>query len=117
MISVRLGRKSGRRRGTATDTEDRQLKPVDAVLRLKRLEVTGATQRRGRLEDAPASTTIITAEELRLFGYRTVAEALRFVRSLQVWTDRLYDSAGRCGSACPPPSEGPPAQARTRLDS
>jgi outer membrane receptor for ferrienterochelin and colicins len=86
---------------TTVELEDRQLKPVDALLRPKRLEVAGATQRSVRLEDAPASTTIITAEELRLFGYRTVAEALRSVRSLQVWTDRLYDSAGMRGFGWP----------------
>ncbi|WP_224247811.1 PEGA domain-containing protein [Hyalangium gracile] len=83
------------------DLEDRQLRSLDAHLRPKRLEVAGATQRLIHLEDAPASTTIITAEELRMFGYRTVAEALRSVRSLQVWTDRLYDSVGMRGFGWP----------------
>lgn len=86
---------------TEVELKDRQLLPVEAKLRPLRLEVAGATQRQIRLEDAPASTTIITAEELRLFGYRTVAEALRSVRSLQVWTDRLYDSAGVRGFGVP----------------
>lgn len=86
---------------TEVELKDRQLVPVEARLRPLRLEVAGATQRQIRLEDAPASTTIITAEELRLFGYRTVAEALRSVRSLQVWTDRLYDSAGMRGFGMP----------------
>jgi len=83
------------------ELKDRQISSLDARLRPRRLEVAGATQRQIRLEDAPASTTIITAEELRLFGYRTVAEALRSVRSLQVWTDRLYDSAGMRGFGVP----------------
>jgi hypothetical protein len=83
------------------DLQDRQLYSLDVRLRPKRLEVAGATQRLIRLEDAPASTTVITAEELRLFGYRTVAEALRSVRSLQVWTDRLYDSVGMRGFGWP----------------
>jgi len=86
---------------TTVELKDRELRPVDARLQPKRLEVAGATQRLVRLEDAPASTTVITAEELRLFGYRTVAEALRSVRSLQVWTDRLYDSAGMRGFGWP----------------
>lgn len=86
---------------TEVELKDRQLLPVEAKLKPLRLEVAGATQRQIRLEDAPASTTIITAEELRLFGYRTVAEALRSVRSLQVWTDRLYDSAGMRGFGVP----------------
>jgi outer membrane receptor for ferrienterochelin and colicins len=83
------------------ELKDRQLYSLDAHLRPKRLEVAGATQRLIRLEDAPASITIITREELRMFGYRTVAEALRSVRSLQVWTDRLYDSAGIRGFGWP----------------
>jgi outer membrane receptor for ferrienterochelin and colicins len=83
------------------ELEDREVQPLNAHLRPKRLEVAGATQRLIRLEDAPASTTIITAEELRVFGYRTVAEALRSVRSLHVWTDRLYDSVGIRGFGSP----------------
>src|SRR5205085_381293 len=47
-----------------------------------------------RVQDAPASISIISSEEIRGFGYSTLAEALRPVRGLFVSNDRNYDSLG-----------------------
>ncbi len=45
------------------------------------------------IEDAPSSLTIIEGDELRAFGYPTIAEALRGVRGVAIGTDRAYWSA------------------------
>ncbi|MBI3184522.1 MAG: TonB-dependent receptor [Myxococcales bacterium] len=86
---------------TMVEVKENQLLPVLAHLRPKRMEVAGATQRLIRLDDAPASMTVITAEEIRAFGYATVAEALRSVRGLHVWSDRARDSVGVRGFGWP----------------
>lgn len=57
-------------------------------------EVVAASRFAQRVEDAPASVTVISSEELRAFGYPTVAEALRGVRGIYLSNDRAYFSAG-----------------------
>jgi len=46
------------------------------------------------IEDAPSSVSIIDGQELRAFGYPTIAEALRGVRGIYLSNDRSYFSAG-----------------------
>ncbi|MCX6362014.1 MAG: TonB-dependent receptor [Armatimonadetes bacterium] len=56
--------------------------------------VYGASQRAQRTTEAPSSVTIITREDIRQFGYRTLADALRSVHGLYVTNDRAYDFIG-----------------------
>jgi outer membrane receptor protein involved in Fe transport len=46
------------------------------------------------IEDAPSSVSIIDGQELRAFGYPTIAEALRGTRGVYLSNDRSYYSAG-----------------------
>ena len=64
-------------------------------------EVTAASRVSESVEDAPASVTIITSQELRAMGYPTIAEALRGVRGLYLSDDRSYTSLGVRGFANP----------------
>jgi outer membrane receptor protein involved in Fe transport len=53
------------------------------------------------IDDAPSSVTVIDGQELRAFGYPTIAEALRGVRGVHISNDRAYYSAGIRGLGQP----------------
>ncbi|HWR89151.1 MAG TPA: TonB-dependent receptor plug domain-containing protein, partial [Dissulfurispiraceae bacterium] len=61
------------------------------------VKVYGASKFEQSLIDAPSSVTIITADDIRKYGYRTLADVLRSVRSLSVTNDRNYSYLGARG--------------------
>ncbi|NOU34273.1 MAG: TonB-dependent receptor [Polyangiaceae bacterium] len=64
-------------------------------------EVTAASRVTESVEDAPASVSIISRDELRAMGYPTVAEAVRGVRGLYLSDDRSYQTVGFRGFSRP----------------
>jgi outer membrane receptor protein involved in Fe transport len=64
-------------------------------------EVLGASRAAEAVEDAPASVTIISREELRAMGYPTIAEAIRGVRGIYLSYDDTYNSTGVRGFSRP----------------
>ncbi len=64
-------------------------------------EVTAASRVTEAVEDAPASVSIITSQELRAMGYPTLAEAIRGIRGMYLSNDTSYDSIGVRGFARP----------------
>lgn len=61
---------------------------------LMNLEVSGASRFPQKITEAPASVTIITAMDIKTYGYRTLADILQSVRGLFVTNDRNYQYVG-----------------------
>jgi outer membrane receptor protein involved in Fe transport len=64
-------------------------------------EVIAASRTSESVDDAPASVTIITTQELRAMAYPTVADAVRGVRGLYLSDDRNYATIGVRGFSRP----------------
>lgn len=65
--------------------------PLDTLLDM---EVTGASRFAQRRSQSASSVTVITAAEIRAFGWRTLADALTSVKGLQVANDHTYSYLG-----------------------
>ena len=59
--------------------------------------VTGASKYEQKVTEAPSSISIITSDDIRKFGYRTLADIVRSVRSFYVTYDRSYSYYGMRG--------------------
>jgi iron complex outermembrane receptor protein len=61
------------------------------------LEVVTASRFPQKVAQAPSAVTVITADDIRTYGYRTLADALSSVRGLHVTYDRNYRYLGVLG--------------------
>jgi iron complex outermembrane receptor protein len=72
--------------------------PLDQLLDV---EISGASNRLQAVADAPASVTVLTAQDFRTYGWRTLGAALRAVRGFYLGSDRVYDFIGINGFQTP----------------
>lgn len=61
------------------------------------VEVYSASKLAQKTTEAPASVTVITAADIRDYGYRTLADILRGVRGINISYDRTYSYLGMRG--------------------
>jgi len=64
-------------------------------------EVTGASKYAQKAIDAPADVTVVTADDIRRYGWLNLADALRSVRSFYLTNDRTYQYIGLRGFSPP----------------
>jgi outer membrane receptor for ferrienterochelin and colicins len=82
----------------AQDKEDPRQKPsgvADLSLeQLMNVNIYTASKRWQKIVEAPASVSIVTADEIQKYGYRTLAEILRSMRGISIGYDRNYNYIG-----------------------
>jgi len=74
---------------------------LEALMKVKIDSVSGASGYKQKVTEAPASITIVTADDIRRYGYRTLADILRNVRGFYVTYDRNYSYLGVRGFGRP----------------
>lgn len=70
---------------------------LDQLTRLEVATVYGASKFEQKVTEAPSSVSIVTAEDIKTFGYRNLADILRSQRGFFVTYDRNYDYIGARG--------------------
>jgi len=78
-------------------TNDLTELPLEALMNLEVPKVYAASKLEQKTTEAPASTTIVTSDEIKKFGYRTLADVLESVPGFNVSYDRNYDFLGAEG--------------------
>lgn len=68
---------------------------------LMELRIESVSKFEQKLIEAPASVSIVTSDDIKRYGYRTLAEILRSVRGVTVNYDRNYSYLGLRGFARP----------------
>src|SRR5437588_6519771 len=68
--------------------------PLEALMNLDIPKVYAASKVEQKATEAPASITVITAEEVKKYGYRTLADLLESAPGFNVSYDRNYDFLG-----------------------
>ncbi|MDM5177115.1 TonB-dependent receptor [Massilia sp. DJPM01] len=82
----------------ADQPQDLNALPIEQLLNL---EIITASKFAQKISEAPSSVSVITEEDIRRFGYRSLADILRSVRGVYVTDDRNYSYVGTRGSGRP----------------
>jgi iron complex outermembrane receptor protein len=81
--------------------EDLNHLTIEELMNVQVDTVYGASKFEQKVTQAPSSVTIVTADEIQKYGYRTVADLLQSVPGLYVTYDRNYTYVGLEGTSRP----------------
>ena len=70
---------------------------ISDLMKIRVDDVYGASKYRQKVTQAPSSVTIINSDDIRRYGYRTLADILRSVRGFYITYDRNYSYVGTRG--------------------
>ena len=70
---------------------------VEELMSVEVAMVVGASKYEQQVTEAPASVSIVSADDIKKYGYRSLADALRSVRGTYVTYDRNYNYLGTRG--------------------
>lgn len=79
---------------TAAATAPSDELALEDLMALEVQSVFGASKFLQKVTEAPASVTVVTAEDIRRFGYRSLADLLARVRGIYTASDRNYAYVG-----------------------
>lgn len=77
------------------------VEPMSTLDSILNVPINSASRYWQTANDAPASVSIITAEEIARYGYETISDALQFVRDIYISNDRNYTYVGVRGFSRP----------------
>ena len=75
--------------------------PLEKLMEIEVGTVYGASKYEQKTTEAPSSVTIITADDIRNYGYRTLADILRSATGFYTSYDRSYEHLGVRGFSLP----------------
>ncbi len=79
--------------GTTDLTKLKELS-LEQIINIQVPTVYGASKHEQKITAAPSAVTIVTRDEIRAYGHRTLADVLRSVRDIYVTNDRNYSYVG-----------------------
>jgi len=87
---------------TAPDNEEALFDmSLEELMEIEVGTVTTASKYEQKTTEAPSSVTIITAQEIRMYNYKTLADVLRSVKGFYTSYDRSYERVGVRGFSLP----------------
>jgi outer membrane receptor protein involved in Fe transport len=75
--------------------------PLEQLMELPVESVSGVSKYEQSIRRAPAGVTVFTAADIRNYGWRTLADALRAASGFHIRHDRFYDYVGNRGFTRP----------------
>jgi outer membrane receptor for ferrienterochelin and colicins len=67
---------------------------LDDLMKIKVESVFGASKFLQKVTDAPSAVSVVTAREIRIYGYRTLADVISSVPGFNITNDRNYSYVG-----------------------
>ncbi len=85
----------------ASSSSDLTQLSIEQLMEIKVKTVYSASKYEQKVTEAPSSVSIITADQIKKYGYRTLADILKSVRSFYITNDRNYSYVGVRGFGRP----------------